>query len=353
MRQIRPYKSVLVLGWALAALVFAVAGLWAAENAESAAVQTVDPAELAGNDSCKECHEQEYQNFQGTPHANAAHSRFANDMRQGCESCHGPSKAHVVCQKLKKDARDLGQAEPECDAGTRVALRDLSPKDKSEACLKCHAGMGEEHINYRRGDHWRNDVGCTDCHDPHGMPRRGDQLGSQTYIEPATRHKTDWGSEVMLRTSEPKLCIDCHSEMRAQFTMPFRHRVLEGAMNCSDCHNPHGGFESRQTRLAVGADAACLKCHTDKQGPFTFEHAPLKLEGCTACHTPHGSANPRMLKRANVFQLCIECHTDVGSIGVGEPGTPSFHNLATEKYRNCTTCHVQIHGSHTDKVFFR
>jgi hypothetical protein len=40
----------------------------------------------------------------------------------------------------------------------------------------------------------------------------------------------------------------------------------------------------------------CYKCHADKQGPFVFEHAPLKVEGCTACHDPHGSANPKLLK---------------------------------------------------------
>jgi hypothetical protein len=35
--------------------------------------------------------------------------------------------------------------------------------------------------------------------------------------------------------------------------------------------------------------ATCVKCHGDKRGPFTFEHAPVRLEGCGACHQPHGS----------------------------------------------------------------
>jgi hypothetical protein len=26
-------------------------------------------------------------------------------------------------------------------------------------------------------------------------------------------------------------------------------------IKCSDCHNPHGGFELKQARLATGADA--------------------------------------------------------------------------------------------------
>jgi DmsE family decaheme c-type cytochrome len=122
-------------------------------------------------------------------------------------------------------------------------------------------------------------------------------------------------------------------------------------MKCSDCHNPHGGFDTKQTRLAAGADAVCLKCHTDKQGPFVFEHAPLKTEGCSSCHSSHGSSNPKMLNRSNVFQLCIECHSSIGA--VGGPNTPSFHNLALPRYQNCTTCHVKVHGSNTDHLFFK
>jgi predicted CXXCH cytochrome family protein len=353
MKKAQSYKSVLVTGWVLGVLLFAFTSFTAAENGQGQPAPAASADDYMGNDSCKACHEQEYENFQGTPHAAAAHSRFETDMSRGCESCHGPAKEHVLCETKRKEAMDLGQEAVDCAPGLIGTFRGKSPKDVSDNCLSCHAGMGEEHINYRRGEHWRNDVGCTDCHDPHGMPRRPDKLGPQTFVESASRHKPDWGSEVMLRASEPQLCFQCHNEIRAQFTMPFRHRVLEGALSCSDCHNPHGGFESRQTRLAVGADAACVKCHTDKQGPFAFEHAPLKLEGCAACHTPHGSANPRMLRRADVFQLCIECHTDVGNIGVGQPGTPSFHNLAQEKWRNCTTCHVQIHGSQSHPLYFR
>ena len=119
----------------------------------------------------------------------------------------------------------------------------------------------------------------------------------------------------------------------------------------------HGGFEAKQTRLA-GADASCLKCHSDKQGPFVFEHAPLKTEGCTICHTPHGASNSRLLKRNNVNQLCLECHSQIATkIGEeappGAPGTPSFHNQATLRFQNCTTCHVKIHGSNSHPFYFR
>ncbi|HEU4389610.1 MAG TPA: cytochrome c3 family protein, partial [Blastocatellia bacterium] len=223
-------------------------------------------------------------------------------------------------------------------------------KQISETCLTCHAGK-EEHNNYRRGEHWRNDVGCTDCHSPHGAVPSKTDPGSMTLISTASAQNPDSSTLKLVKASQPQLCLKCHAEMKAQFSQPFHHKVPEGTMKCSDCHNPHGGFELKQTRLATGADATCLKCHKDKQGPFVFEHAPLKTEGCVACHTPHGSGNPKLLKRNNVNQLCLECHSSAGEIGA--PNTPSFHNQATARFQNCTSCHVKIHGSQTHQFFFR
>jgi predicted CXXCH cytochrome family protein len=62
------------------------------------------------------------------------------------------------------------------------------------------------------------------------------------------------------------------------------------------------------------------------------------------CHEPHASNNMHRLKRATVSQLCLECHSPItgGTLG-SQP--PSFHNLLTARYQNCTTCHVAIHGS--------
>ena len=71
---------------------------------------------------------------------------------------------------------------------------------------------------------------------------------------------------------------------------------------------------------------------------------------CMAFHTPHGSANAKLLARSQVRQLCLECHSNAHEIGA--PDTPNFHNQATLRYQNCTTCHVKIHGSHAERVFF-
>ena len=58
-----------------------------------------------------------------------------------------------------------------------------------------------------------------------------------------------------------------------------------------------------------------------------------------------------LFRTANVTQLCLECHTETQ--GIGAPNTPSFHNLAQAKWRNCTTCHVMIHGSMSHPLYFR
>ena len=68
---------------------------------------------------------------------------------------------------------------------------------------------------------------------------------------------------------------------------------------------------------------------------------------CTSCHEPHGSSNPKQLKRATVYQVCIECHSPIGGTTLGSQ-PPSFHNLSSPRYQNCTTCHVAVHGSNRD-----
>lgn len=290
--------------------------------------------QYVGSEACKDCHEDQFKAFSHTTHSRLTASNSWKGKVTGCESCHGPGKAHLE----------------EGDPKKIISFKNKSSKETSETCLTCHAGR-EEHNNFRRGEHWRNDVGCTDCHTSHSTFATAGNPGSNTLVSEATRRNRELLAAHMLRGSEPQLCISCHTETKAQFSRPFHHKVLEGQMKCSDCHNPHGGFELKQTRLSTGSDTGCLKCHTDKQGPFVFEHAPLKIEGCSSCHTPHGSANAKLLTRARTRQLCLECHSNAHEIGA--PDTPNFHNQATLRYQNCTTCHVKIHGSHVDRFFFR
>jgi DmsE family decaheme c-type cytochrome len=146
--------------------------------------------------------------------------------------------------------------------------------------------------------------------------------------------------------------------------MPFKHRVNEGFMSCTDCHNPHGAFaptwrmaaRPRLVDQALSNEEPCLKCHSEKRGPFLFEHEPVRVDGCETCHLPHGSTNSRLLRRPVVFTMCLECHNGAGDFGRHNAGvltvSPS-HNLADPRYHNCTTCHVRVHGSNSDAMFLR
>jgi len=343
MNRLKILKAALVAAWVVGMLLlFGAGGSFFSSTAapegqkkQAPAPKAANPDEYVGAETCATCHEGHDKEFQKTAHAKLSKEKSWEGKVVGCESCHGPGKAHVEA------------------GGDKTKIRTFegeTSKQVSDSCLTCHAGS-EEHSNYMRGEHWRNDVGCTDCHTAHGSPAGANKAASNTFVASANAEKPGFENTKMLKGSEQQLCLKCHTETKHQFTQPFHHKVLEGAMKCSDCHNAHGGFEAKQGRLSSGTDSACVKCHSDKQGPFAFEHAPVKTEGCASCHTPHGSANPRLLRTSSVAQLCLECHTQDHGVGALEPVGPA-HRLDLQ-YRDCTACHVKVHGSHTSPVFMR
>ncbi len=307
--------------WCLSLLLTVVAGA-APPQAPAASASG-----YVGHVVCQACHPDIWAGFYRNAHFKSIASGKESPERTGCEGCHGPGKAHV-------DGR-----------GDRTKINRIQGRAAQQvldACLKCHASDFNR-VNIRRSPHSTHDVACTNCHSIH--------------------HSTT--PKFLLAKQQKDLCYGCHLDVKAQFDMPYRHRVNEGAMVCSDCHNPHGSFNAtwrsgirpRMVAQAFGADEACLKCHADKRGPFVYEHPPVRVEGCEICHSPHGSVNPRLLVRPAVFTMCLECHNGIsgfGKTGFGAP-TPltSFHRLEQPQFQNCLTCHVRIHGSNVDRRFQR
>ena len=306
--------------------------------------QEVDASKYVGSESCAGCHGAEATHYALTAHAKTKLMHAGVDQ-QGCESCHGPARGHLdfylKIQKLNEDGKDNEATElmndtAKAEAAKMRSFPALSSAAISATCLKCHEGSqgrNDERFNFRRSEHFRHGLSCIDCHSSHS-PKR---------------------TEFLLKDSQPNMCYQCHAEQKATFAKPFHHKVPEGGIKCSDCHNQHGGFMPKSLRNSVNGDIACVKCHADKQGPFVFEHAPVKAEGCQTCHTPHGSTNPKLLTRNLVKFLCIECHSntpgipgDGGGIGVPSPGS---HNINDPRYSNCTLCHIEIHGSNKDRFF--
>jgi DmsE family decaheme c-type cytochrome len=265
-----------------------------------------------GSEVCQTCHAEIYTGWEKSPHWKTTLDTKAGPSHQGCESCHGPGAEHVAGGGDK----------------TKIFIfADHSVKEINDRCLTCHAG-GPQHMNAINSLHTKNDVSCISCHSPH--------------------HATT--TEYLLAKSQPELCYGCHLQQKAQFEMPFHHRVNERLMVCSDCHNVHGTVAPKQVRTSSSQDAICFQCHTDKEGPFVYEHAPVKINGCQSCHVVHGGPNAHMLKVSNVNLLCLQCHTT--SSFSGAPGAPSFHNQATF-FQACTLCHVAIHGSNFSSTYFK
>jgi len=285
------------------------------------------PAGLVGSNVCRTCHPDVWLNFFKNPHYKTLLSEFAAEERRGCEGCHGPGKAHV-------EARGGKTTIPR-------AFSLMPPERILETCLTCHS-KDLSRANIRRSSHTQADVVCSNCHSIHRSPV----------------------PKYLLARRQNELCYSCHGAVRAQFSLPFKHRVNEGVVQCTDCHNPHGAYvptwrmsqRPRMVEQALGNEEPCLRCHADKRGPFTFEHPPVRVEGCEVCHNPHGSMNPRLLRRPVLFSVCLECHNGAGNFGRQGDGIKTqsaSHNMADRRYQNCTVCHVRIHGSNADPLFLR
>lgn len=201
----------------------------------------------------------------------------------------------------------------------------------TETCAACHS---KEYKEFKLSTHARissKDVpegvstGCEMCHGP-GSAHVDNGGGKGNIINPA---------------NNPEACFVCHTDKKMQFRLPYHHPVLEGKMSCIDCHDAHA-IDIRPWAVASQRDVneVCFKCHTDKRGPFIWEHDAMK-EGCSVCHQVHGSVNDKMLVARDV-NLCLRCHATINF-----PFMQSDNHTAHIPYGTCWSagCHQAVHGS--------
>lgn len=273
-----------------------------------------------GSETCTTCHEDLGKAFANNPHEAVEKGDKHGFAGKACESCHGPGSKHVETLSAA-DIRNPSK---------------LPAAEIDQTCLTCHRGQPTA-AGRLEASHARNAIPCTSCHSihahgPYGLvPRKAAEVNAQ--------------------------CEGCHIDVKASFAQPFKHRIPENAMTCVDCHNPHGSFKPGLMRLTAANEPGCFKCHGDKRGPFTFEHAPVREEGCQSCHVAHGSENAKMLIRQEVRLVCLECHANLPVPNTTALVTgvvpPAFHDLMSPRFRNCTICHQKIHGSHIDRNLLR
>ena len=241
-----------------------------------------------GIEVCADCHEDLAKEFMTKPH-----SAIETDA---CTSCHKDAEVH------------LGE-------GGGPNIFNFKPEDmireKTEKCLECHT---KSNSRFMASPHGKASLDCTTCHSVHGKNTK---------------------------PNPTKDCYSCHEDVFSLFQLNERHRLHEGIISCSDCHNPHE--PSTRERLGGFKHQSCLKCHTDKGGPFLHEHGASRIEGCSACHEVHGSPNRHLLTHQSTSDLCFSCHTFA----------PNWHSYFGSTTTNCTVCHAAIHGSNLSTLFLK
>jgi predicted CXXCH cytochrome family protein len=291
---------------------------------------------LVGSERCRSCHKAEFVEFTKTKHAELT---TLKDAAAGCETCHGPGKAHV-----EGEAAARGDDTKIAAAAKLIFSFRGKPAENSKRCMTCHVTSLDQ-SKFQHSTHSMHGVSCNDCHSTHLVEHHVSAATAQAafFSTPRIEEEKRWLHSSLLKKPQPELCFGCHTNIQSQFALPTHHRVPEGAMKCTDCHNTHG--TSNRATLRQSGWETCVQCHVEKRGPFVFEHSAVKVEGCVACHTPHGSVNKALLARREERFLCLQCHVDPFAANVPH-GRQSFQTRG-----DCTRCHASIHGSNFDANF--
>lgn len=150
----------------------------------------------------------------------------------GCESCHGPGRAHIQAMQQRASITSTAAKPVHLDAHI-LNPDDLTPVQQVDLCGSCHSTSWDVRL-----------MGA---------------VGVQTVRFPAYR-------------LEKSHCWNAKGDQR---------------LVCTSCHNPHAPLEKND----IAYDVACLTCHVTKDQPtkdvlHTAAACPVSTTRCISCHMP-------------------------------------------------------------------
>ena len=272
--------------------------------------------DYVGSETCITCHQDQDRRFKNTIMGKAMAHPHSPEEARGCESCHGPGRAHVEAGG-GKDTIPIRFGK---DSKNTVA-------EQNAVCMDCHSKG--THLFWRGSPHESRGMACVDCH----------QVKQEVHVAGTSeaRYNAPLSENRGVKKSQPELCLQCHQMRRAQLQRSSHMPYREGKVTCTSCHNPHGTPNPKQL-IQSTTNENCLSCHTERRGPFVWEHPPV-MENCANCHEPHGTSNPQLLK-TRMPRVCDTCHDSSR-----HPTQPQPLSSIKNFNRGCTNCHSYIHGS--------
>ncbi|WP_045609755.1 DmsE family decaheme c-type cytochrome [Vibrio vulnificus] len=258
-----------------------------------------------GPDGCLRCHDDDSE-LPATGIFDNIHGKSANIhgpmSDKQCEACHGPANNH------ERNPRKGEMREP------MIAFGPMSPvpsEKQNSVCLSCHTDSSRS--AWHSSEHAFEDLSCSSCHKLH--------------------EKDD---PIMVAEKQVETCTNCHAKTKSDLHKRSSHPILNGSLACSSCHDPHQTVNEYSLKQTT-TNETCLDCHSEKRGPFLWEHEPV-TEDCSNCHNPHGSVNQALLIK-RLPQLCQDCHS-VPHANVEIP-----ENDLKVRGGSCLNCHNQVHGT--------
>jgi len=285
-------------------------------------VETKQHAEYSkkGADTCLGCHDEEsvfpVMDIFKTPHGNTASKSSPLGQLQ-CESCHGAAGDHT-----KKRIREGETREPMIGFGRGS---DVPVSERNKICISCHQKTEKAH--WAGSSHQVGDVACSDCHQIHAkvdpIQKKNEQIEvcggcHQTQKLAANRfstHPLKYGQQMgctdchtphgslndhqLIAETTNDTCFNCHAEKRG----PFLWEHEPAAEDCNLCHAPHGS--NQKAMLVQKSPFLCQNCHSSdghpslaqgsdvQSAPFSSSSTFLLGRSCSNCHSKvHGSNHP-------------------------------------------------------------
>lgn len=327
------YRPFALLAW----LVFLACTLPAA--AAPPAAKSSNDVVLSGDAACTKCHDED-QPYPVLRIGKTRHGVTADKRAPTCTSCHGESTAHSGKVRDKTRPRpditynDMKSSVP----GSEQVKNELrypasSAADRNNACMTCHQGGAR--MFWDGSSHSNRDVACSNCHQIHTANDRVRDKQKQTELcftchkdkrmemHRPSRHPVlegqmgcsdchnphgSAGTKQLSKDSVNETCYQCHMEKRG----PFIHNHQPVTEDCSICHNPHGTTIAKM--LKSRPPFLCQECHSHTSHPSQAAALPdVRVtstrqlgsvgRGCLNCHTNiHGGNSTENSPTAGRFR---------------------------------------------------